>query len=233
LPRPEFNTSSEKEIEMYGENNVVSFSKLAKSGISFPYLAELLKVAQQYDPNARISGGCLRDLILKRPVKDIDLFVHQNAVEDVDRDFMLKNGFSLIRSSSGNYGFRDREVHVATDYKAPGGAIVSLIGMVKKTTLDEHLARHDFGCCRVAFDGTSVHRHPDFDRDIAAKEFVLRRCESKDQFLRSMIRYDRISKKYEDWRLVVPPGMLKFFGKKDADHTMPGYTEIRAGVRGR
>src|SRR5258707_162889 len=116
---------------MANANKVVHFPKSAERGIDFPYFAELLKIVHKYDPNGRVSGGCLRDMILKRPIKDIDIFVHQSTVEDIDREFIINKGFSLTRSISGGYSFSDKGVSMAIDYTAPRGAIVSLIGLTK------------------------------------------------------------------------------------------------------
>jgi hypothetical protein len=211
---------------------VVPFPKSSKPGINFPYLADLLKVAQTRDPAAHVSGGCMRDMILKREIKDIDIFIHHDAFEETDRDFLINRGFSLSRSISGGSGFSDPTVRAANDYKAPGGIMVSLISMAKPMTISEHLERHDFGICRVAFDGRTIIRHPDFDRDAAAQEFVLRRCESQWQFDRSLARYARLSKKYPGWRLVVPES-LKFFSKQNsAGYSQGSYCEHQGSIKG-
>src|SRR5215472_15925254 len=62
---------------------VVPVQKSSKLGIDFDHLADLLKVPQAHDPNAHTAGGYLRDHILGRVPKDIDVFVHHGAFKAI------------------------------------------------------------------------------------------------------------------------------------------------------
>jgi hypothetical protein len=168
--------------------------------------ADLLKVPQRYDQNAHIAGGCLRDTLLQRPTKDIDLFAF-NVFDEVDRDFRA-NGFEIQHFRRGPLR-SNPEITQLAEYKSPGGTIINLIGLSRPMTMKENLERFDFGICRIGFDG-DIFPHPDFERDRKDKRFVLRRCDSREQFERSMMRVNRFSTKYPGWELVIPSEFLKF-----------------------
>ena len=187
---------------------VVPVQKSSKLGIDFDHLADLLKVPQTHDPNAHIAGGYLRDHILGRVPKDIDVFVHHGAFKAIQHD-LINKGFEITRVIHPERFRSNPEICAAADYRSPEGYLINLTGLSRPVTIQENLERFDFGICRVGFDGSKLVRHPDFDRDTDAKEFVLRRCDNKEQFFRSLSRAARLSIKYPEYSLVIPQEFLK------------------------
>jgi hypothetical protein len=182
--------------------------KFKKSAIDLSLLADLLKIPQIHDPSAHIAGGYLRDCLLGRAPKDVDIFVHYGALKAINRDF-VNQGFDITRVISPDRFRSNPEVCYTADLKSPEGTIINLTGISRPMTMMENLERFDFGVCRVGFDGSKLVRHPNFDRDTKAEEFVLRRCDNKEQFFRSLSRAGRLSVKYPGWELVIPPKFLK------------------------
>src|SRR5258707_2318506 len=90
---------------MANANKVVHFPKSAERGIDFPYFAELLKIVHKYDPNGRVSGGCLRGMILKTPIQNIHIFFPPSTVENIEREFIINQGVGLNRSTSSGSTF--------------------------------------------------------------------------------------------------------------------------------
>jgi hypothetical protein len=182
--------------------------KFRKSVDDFSLLADLLKIPQAHDPNAHIAGGYLRDCLLGRTPKDVDIFVHHGAFKAINRDF-INNGFDITRVIHPDRFRSNPEICAATDYKSADGTLINLTGLSRPMTVTDNLERFDFGICRVGFDGSKLVQHADFDRDTKAEEFVLRRCDNREQFFRSLSRAVRLSVKYPEWRLVIPPKFLK------------------------
>ncbi len=182
--------------------------KFRKSVGDFSLLADLLKIPQTHDPNAHIAGGDLRDCLLGRAPKNVDIFVPHGAFKAINRDF-INNGFDITRVIHPDRFRSNPEICAATDYKSADGTIINLTGLSRPMTVTDNLERFDFGICRVGFDGSKLVQHANFDRDTKAEEFVLRRCDNREQFFRSLSRAVRLSVKYPGWRLVIPPKFLK------------------------
>ena len=182
--------------------------KFTESLVDLSALADLLKIPQAHDPNAHIAGGYLRDCLLGRAPKDVDIFVHHGAFKAINRDF-INQGFDIIRIIHPDRIKSNPEICATTDYRSADGSLINLTGLSRPMTMADNLERLDFGLCRVGFDGTELVQHADFDRDTKAEEFVLRRCDNREQFFRSLSRAVRLSVKYPGWRLVVPPKFLK------------------------
>lgn len=170
--------------------------------------------------DAVIAGGALRDLSTGAPIKDVDVFV------------TAKPGTEVKYRLDQVFGFTGRTVVDAevVDYLASMDGVVAVyeydtneydvedpdkrinwVHPFQVIVLDHAdfspeaaLERFDFGICQVVYDGECTWHTPAFVADIQLKTFTVCRADNKEQFDRSMIRFERLREKYPDYKLVVP-----------------------------
>ena len=162
-------------------------------------------------PGAVIAGGCLRDLILGAPVKDIDFFVPAT-----DRPANMKwAGWEKVREFTDTQGyilgFRD-EVCRVTEFFVPYQPLlpVQIIelrwDLSQKPFIDFVMERMDFDFCRVAYGPrrpmldrakleVSLEAQCAFETNVA----TLMICEDRIQAERSIKRAIRFQEKYPGW----------------------------------
>lgn len=154
--------------------------------------------------DAVIAGGCLRDLDHGRPVKDIDIFVNGGALENLEH----------LRQQLVDAGLDCQDIDYEKSY--PIGELNDVVGDFEILGLtDEPIQlimvswdtsriteRFDFGICRVSFDGETLFRSDDYEKDSADQVFRLVQDRSGVWLSASVHRYARLVRKYEDWRFV-------------------------------
>lgn len=177
-----------------------------------------LEIIQYGFPDAVIAGGALRDLILGREPKDIDVFaehpstgfstgslVGANTAEIKEwAERYLGPARCVINSAWANYneGMDGVVCAVEIDTALTRPLPIQLIMMNRPMTLQSAVERIDFGLCRVSHDGARLYRHPDFDHDVTNQCFTLRRSNSLDQYDRSRARHRRLEQKYLGWPFI-------------------------------
>lgn len=176
---------------------------------SFTELGDILSSIHPFAPEAHIAGGAVRDLILNRPVKDIDLFVSaENALAVAQKIKQVRPFFVSVRG--GDYFEWDPTIVEVAEYEGNGLLPINLISLnVPNLTIDKNLQRFDLGLCRVAHDLTGIIYTPEFWHDVDRKQFTVCACRNETQYGHTLVRYGRLKGKY-DWPLVTPPEFQKF-----------------------
>src|SRR5215831_3366289 len=127
----------------------------------------ILAALQQVAPEAHIAGGAVRDTILQKQIHDIDVFMHDEHVEEAAT--LLRSSCSYVKVGEWKQylGFSDPAMtRVAKFEKADETIPVCIIGLLPGFTSPENnIARFDFGICMAAFDGKRTIRAAAFDQD--------------------------------------------------------------------
>ncbi len=167
-------------------------------------------------PEAVIAGGALRDLDHNKPVKDVDVFV-------VDRGDATLAMLNKALHGAGN-------VLGSDDANTESGSVDRLSTVIDYTPVDENeppiqvivmpaslyagspddpsvflqymLDDFDIGLCRIGFDGKSVIRTEEYERDVADGTITILKAESVTELGRSRARAERIGQKYPDHKIV-------------------------------
>lgn len=167
---------------------------------------DLLSQIQAVDPSAIIAGGAVRDWILARQPRDIDIFVKRLSEDDINALNLAIVEGTYIESAE-----HDDSVSASGCYN--GHSLpVNIIWCSTSITPKERFERFDFGICKAAFDGKEVITHPEFDWDVKHQIFTLRRASNYLQTIESLIRYNRLREKYP-YPLMIPSDLKLPFRK--------------------
>ena len=155
---------------------------------------------------AHVGGGAVRDTLLERPIKDIDLFLDAVATDEAAALLRSQFGFVKVGEWESYEMFSDPAViRVAKFEKAEEAIPICLIGLKHPRMMQANLERFDFGICMAAWDGEVVYTASEYNTDIERKTFTLCRADDQAQFNYSMSRFDKMTAdRYAGWRLVVP-----------------------------
>jgi hypothetical protein len=167
----------------------------------------ILKTIRKLDPTAHIAGGAVRDTLLERPIKDIDVFLHYAYIDEAARQLRSEFGYVKVGEWTQYLGFSDPIISgLAKFEKADEATPISLIGLnAEGADVELNLYRFDFGICMAAWDGEKVITLPEYRRDLEAKSFTLCRADNYWQFVYSMSRFNKMTAdRYAGWKLVVP-----------------------------
>ena len=174
-------------------------------------------------PAAHIAGGAVRDTLLERPIRDIDLFLDVAATDEAAK--LLRQDFGFLKIAEWkNYELFSDPVcaRVGKFEKADEEIPVSLIGLNHEwwgeaRSMQENLARFDFGICMAGWDGAEVRTTDEYKRDIEQKTFTLCRADSQSQFNYSMSRFKKMTAdRYAGWKLAIP----KRFDEMAMEHAL-------------
>jgi Poly A polymerase head domain len=172
------------------------------------YYGNILDALQRAIPGSvHIAGGAVRDTLLDRPIKDIDIFVPHTAGEEAAALLRSQFGYVKVGEWKQYLDFSDPLVErVAKFEKADETIPVCLIGLTKALDPHDNVARFDFGVCMAAWaGGDSMITSNAFKRDIESKTFTLCRADNYAQFAYSMVRFKKLTAdRYKDWKLSVP-----------------------------
>jgi hypothetical protein len=166
----------------------------------------MLSAIRALDPTAHIGGGAVRDTLLERPIKDIDVFLHDGHSDEAARLLRSQFGFVKVGEWKQYLGFSDPAIaRLAKFEKADETTPISLIGLSAEVEgIEDNLSRFDFGICMAAWTGEKIITMPKYRRDLEAKSFTLWRADNYHQFAYSMSRFDKITRdRYAGWQLVV------------------------------
>ena len=169
----------------------------------------ILEALQRTLPGSpHIAGGAVRDTLLERQIRDIDIFVRHDF-SDKAAD-LLRTGFGYVKVGQWQRyeHFSDPMVaRVAKFEKADETIPICLIGLVEDLDMQDNIARFDFGICMAAWSGGGDFMLSDdrFKRDIKNKTFTLCRADNLAQFSYSMVRFEKLTAdRYKGWTLSVP-----------------------------
>lgn len=180
-----------------------------------PTWATALARIQMVTPDAVIAGGALRDTLLGRPVKDIDVFASSEFVASRAVALELHRLFDcpakiVISEAWAEYNAMLDGVACAVEVSPDNitGLPLQVILMDHPVTMQSAVERIDFGLCRVAHNGKELFLHPDFVHDQLHECFTIRRCRNAAQLWRSRGRHVRLQAKYQGWPLVLTAAAL-------------------------
>jgi hypothetical protein len=165
----------------------------------------LLGSIQDLCATAHIAGGAVRDTLLERPIKDIDLFLAEDATDEAAKLLRSKFGYVKVGEWATYEGFSDPAVARLAKFERADETIpFCLIALVKPKSMDVNVQRFDFGICMAAWDGHKIFRADQFYRDAKNQTFTLRRADNQPQFDYSMSRFHKLTKdRYAGWALAV------------------------------
>lgn len=159
----------------------------------------ILEVIRREFPGSRpvIGGGALRDSILGKPIKDVDVFLRAK-----DHNYTLDSGLTKrIRCSPQTLAYGRADMHGAWDfYQHLEGYPVQLI-LADFENLEDLAHTFDTGLSRVTYDGEQLYVSPEFAQDVADKAFRVRRADNPYELERTLKRIKRHQEKYPDYVL--------------------------------
>ncbi len=178
----------------------------------------ILNAIKDLDSTAHIGGGAVRDTLLERPIRDVDLFLEAAATDGAACVLRSRFGYVKVGEWESYEMFSDPAViRVAKFEKADETIPVCLIGLKYPRMMQANLGRFDFGICMAAWNGEEVYTAPEYKTDIERKTFTLCRADDQWQFNYSMSRFNKMTAdRYAGWKLVVP----KKFEKLAREHAL-------------
>ena len=173
------------------------------------YYDGILEALQRALPGRpHIAGGAVRDTILERPIRDVDIFLHEPAADEAAALLRSEFGYVKVGEWKRYAGFSDPLVErVAKFEKADETIPVCLIGLKEDLTPEDNVERFDFGVCMAYWQGgsRSIQTTDQFKKDVEQQTFTLYRADDQPQFAYSMVRYKKLTAdRYKGWSLSVP-----------------------------
>ena len=167
-------------------------------------VGSIMALISSVAPSAVLAGGYLRDLATGVTPKDLDVFVSE---EDyfAATDYLYREGYHCTKHLNSGYVCLPAEVDAISDFTHPDPSLipVNLVGLRGNLTMDQHVARFDFGICQIGYRNGEVFVTDAFMQDLQEQTFTLtREGEASREF--SMKRWERISPRFPGWTLVVP-----------------------------
>ena len=170
----------------------------------------ILSAIRDLCPTAHIGGGAVRDSLLERPIRDVDLFLDEFATDEaatllrsqvrLRQSRRMEELRDVLRSRRGAGGQvrKGRRDHPGLpDRTAPR---VRKRGRCKRTS--------PASTSEFAWRGGTVARSTprrNTSATSSSKTFTLCRADDQAQFTYSMSRFDKMTAdRYAGWRLVVP-----------------------------
>jgi len=157
-------------------------------------IQQLVQQIVEIEPNSCLAGGCLSDLYMNKPFKDVDIFIHYSADVYVSilKQFQLSHA-SLYSDPSQEHYFKERLVTVKSF--AYSGYQIQFIF----TTFGKNIVNHfDFRFREFYYDGTNVFATNEALEDIANKQFVFGVTDNPLGSFRRLISFE---KKYSDFTI--------------------------------
>jgi hypothetical protein len=191
---------------------------------------EVLKAVPQLKGKLFIYGGCIRDTMTGRPIKDIDIaYPWEDA--PVIREALIKSSLfvnpkvlpeNFYHADEDAYENRDLAFVASYELVPKNGAmpVVNLVGL-DEDPFDEPYGREfvanrcDLGFCQASMDLDGMHMSVNYKRDIHLQTITL--CDIKktaEEYGPSLKRVTRLRKKYKDWQPVAPANLMKMLKLK-------------------
>ena len=183
---------------------------------------DVLKLAQKDFPEAIIAGGCLRDHLLHKDVKDVDIFVLDRSQNDLE-ECLRRNSLlapkipneedSWLPELSGqgpeytDFWGENELLGIARSEEDLGGygykyELISLKTGVLRSEwgMKALVDRFDFGICMIACDGHDLYISSQFEQDRQNK--ILTQYNKRPEGIIDK-RVERLRDKLgRDWRFV-------------------------------
>lgn len=141
-----------------------------------------------------IGGGAVRDALLSRPIKDIDVFMRSIDHIELDSELTVKVNQPAFLALYGR-----KDMHGAWDFlQDVQGLPVQLI-LADFMTPQELADSFDLNLSRATYDGYSLYVSPAFEEGVRDKAFRILRCESDLEERRSFKRVSRLQEKYPEY----------------------------------
>lgn len=149
-----------------------------------------------------LAGGALRDLVLRREPKDIDIFVgpswnveNASALGTVE---IVKEGAPIDRDPKSWSEGDKTNIERIYEITRPSGALYQVIERAPNPIAENMLEQFDFGICRIAWhavEGWTVH--DDFLADLGTRIFRARAVPYAPATLR---RAESFALRFPGWR---------------------------------
>ena len=153
----------------------------------------ILDAIKDICPTAHIGGGAVRDSLLERPIRDIDLFLDDSVTDRAAKLMRSQFGFVKVGELTSYEQFSDPAVvRLAKFEKADETIPVCPVGLKMPRGMQDNLRRFDFGICMAAWDGKEVYTAPEYTFDLSEKTFTLCRADNQPQFDYSVSRFHEI-----------------------------------------
>jgi len=157
-------------------------------------IEKIIQQIKDIEPNTCLAGGCLSDLYMNRPFKDVDIFIlySADAYASILKHFNLSH-MSIYSDSSQEHYFKERLVTVTSfEYN---GYTVQLIF----TSLGASIVNHfDFRFREFYYDGIQTFATNEALEDIANKQLVFGVTDNPLGSCRRLIAFE---KKYSDFTI--------------------------------
>ncbi len=197
-----------------------SLRSLRKSDEIF---SNLLKI-QKLVPGSIIAGGFLRDLYHNKPINDIDLYVPNYVIDEVNTIPFWEDVFNLdedtfdsINSGTSSEAHYAALPNISHTLEVDTGSYLYNIIILDTPPINYVNESFDFGICKIYCDGIKIRLGADFIKDSAQK--VLRVANKKltdDQFNIMMYgHYTRLKRKFPDFTLDLPNEYKPLYDKLD------------------
>ena len=162
---------------------------------------KILEVVRKEFPGSHpvIGGGAIRDSILDRPIKDVDVFLRAK-----DHNYTLDSERTKrIRCSPQTLAYGRADMHGAWDFlQYIEGYPVQLI-LADFEDLYDLAHTFDIGLSRATYDGKVTYVSGEFELDVADKAFRIRRADNRYELERSLRRIERHREKYPDFEHLI------------------------------
>ena len=201
-----------------------------------PQWLDVLSLVHSLSPEALLAGGCIRDLVLGGPVKDLDIFVDASSDDhwsDLCSVLQFRHGWCPVTQINADYVASMRsEVAKVVGFRVPGFPLeVQIIGLKTLLYPMDALNRMDFGACQI---GMSHHQHvfytPAAHKDLTERRITMLEPGDATQELRSLRRAERFAEKYRYSDVIVlRTGPSARFAADFPDTWTDGYDEALGG----
>jgi hypothetical protein len=106
----------------------------------------ILGTIQDLCPMAHIAGGAVRDNLLDRPIRDVDLFLFDTETDSAAQLLRSRFGYVKVGEWTQYAGFSDPSVVRMAKFENASETIpLCLIGQRSPLSIEENLERFDFG----------------------------------------------------------------------------------------
>lgn len=167
---------------------------------------KILEVVRWEFPGSHpvIGGGAIRDSLLNRPIKDVDVFLRAK-----DHNYTLDSELTKrIRCSPQTLAYGRPDMHGAWDFlQQIEGFPVQLI-LADFDNLEDLAHTFDIGLSRATYDGERVYVSPEFTQDVQDKAFRIRRADNQYELERSLKRVQKHLEKYPEFTLDPAYGII-------------------------
>jgi len=179
----------------------------------------ILGAVQSATPEALLAGGALRDRVMGREPKDLDIFVPYNSVQPEVVEKMdaalAKLGYRYLEPPEVEEGASSElpddavmkeEYHYTSEH--PDDLPINMIEVGKDWTPKKRLYHFDFGLCQIGYDGDRPIVTDAFQHDKDFECFTLLHAPTWRIFYQSLKRYRRFLAKYPKFPLVIKPDLV-------------------------